>query len=62
MYVKNDTVERRTQEERRAATRLALVCAARELFAGGGYHVTARDEVRGGLKRLLEGLLGRKAG
>ena len=33
MYVKDDNVERRTQEERRAATRRSLLGAARELFA-----------------------------
>jgi AcrR family transcriptional regulator len=47
MYVKDDNVERRTQEERRAATRRALLGAARELFAEGGYHATAAGEVVG---------------
>lgn len=53
MYVKDDNVGRRTQEERRAATRRALVFAARELFAEGGYHATAAGEVvrRAGLTR-----------
>src|ERR687890_1435571 len=53
MYVKDDNVEHRTQEERRAATRRALLGAARELFAEGGYHATAAGEVvgRAGLTR-----------
>src|SRR5215211_8487011 len=53
MYVKNDNVEHRTQEERRAATRRALLGAARGLFAEGGYHATAAGEVvgRAGLTR-----------
>jgi AcrR family transcriptional regulator len=53
MYVKDDNVERRTQEERRAVTRRALLGAARELFAEGGYHATAAGEVvgRAGLTR-----------
>ncbi len=53
MYVKDDSAGRRTQEERRAATRLALVGAARELFAEEGYHETAAGEVvrRAGLTR-----------
>lgn len=46
-------MERRTQDERRAATRRALVCAARELFAEEGYHAAAAGEVvrRAGLTR-----------
>jgi AcrR family transcriptional regulator len=53
MYVKNDNEGRRTQDERRAATRQALVRAARELFAEEGYHVTTAGEVvgRAGLTR-----------
>ena len=53
MYVKNENEGRRTQEERRAATRRALLRAARELFAEGGYHATAAGEVvgRAGLTR-----------
>lgn len=53
MYVKDDSAGGRTQEERRAATRLALVGAARELFAEEGYHATAAGEVvrRAGLTR-----------
>ena len=38
-------MERRTQDERRAATRRALACAARELFAEEGYHAAAAGEV-----------------
>jgi len=53
MYVKDGNVERRTQDERRAVTRRALVCAARELFAEEGYHAAAAGEVvrRAGLTR-----------
>jgi AcrR family transcriptional regulator len=53
MYVKDGNAERRTQDERRAATRRALVCAARELFAEEGYHAAAAGEVvrRAGLTR-----------
>ena len=53
MYVKYDDQGRRTQEERRAATRGALIRAARELFAEGGYHETAAGAVvrRAGLTR-----------
>ena len=47
MYVNVEDVGRRTQEERRAATRRALLGAARELFAEGGYHLTAAGEVVG---------------
>ena len=47
MYVNNENVVHRTQEERRAATRRALLGAARELFAEGGYHSTAAGEVVG---------------
>jgi AcrR family transcriptional regulator len=53
MYVKDGNTERRTQDERRTATRRALVCAARELFAEEGYHAAAAGEVvrRAGLTR-----------
>lgn len=53
MYIKDDNAGRRTQAERRAATRLALVGAARELFAEEGYHATAAGEIvrRAGLTR-----------
>jgi AcrR family transcriptional regulator len=45
--------ERRTQAERRAATRRALLDAARSLFAEKGYHGTAAEEIvqRAGLTR-----------
>jgi AcrR family transcriptional regulator len=45
--------ERRTQAERRAATRRALLDAARSLFAESGYHGTAAEEIvrRAGLTR-----------
>lgn len=53
MYIKDENEGRRTQEERRAETRRALLGAARELFAEGGYHATAAEEVvsRAGLTR-----------
>jgi len=53
MYIKEEIEGRRTQEERRAATRRALLGAARELFAEGGYHSTAAGEIvkRAGLTR-----------
>ena len=53
MYVKDENVGHRTQEERRAATRRALLGAALELFAEGGYHSTAAGEIvkRAGLTR-----------
>src|SRR5215207_8625373 len=53
MYIKEENEGRRTQEERRAATRRALLGAARELFAEGGYHSTAAGEIvkRAGLTR-----------
>jgi AcrR family transcriptional regulator len=49
---KKDSV-RRTQAERRAATRRALLDAARSLFAERGYHGTAAEEIvrRAGLTR-----------
>src|SRR3712207_4175692 len=37
--------ERRTQAQRRAATRRALLDAARSLFAERGYHGTAAEEI-----------------
>lgn len=45
--------KRRTQEERRATTRRALLDAARSLFAEKGYHGTAAEEIvrRAGLTR-----------
>jgi AcrR family transcriptional regulator len=45
--------ERRTQAKRRAATRRALLDAARSLFAERGYHGTAAEEIvrRAGLTR-----------
>jgi AcrR family transcriptional regulator len=53
MYIKDENMGRKTQEERRATTRRALLDAARELFAEGGYHGTAAGEVvhRAGLTR-----------
>jgi AcrR family transcriptional regulator len=49
----NANKERRTQAERRAATRRALLDAARSLFAEKGYHGTAAEEIvqRAGLTR-----------
>jgi AcrR family transcriptional regulator len=49
----NENKERRTQAERRAATRRALLDAARSLFAEKGYHGTAAEEIvqRAGLTR-----------
>lgn len=47
MYVNDDNAEHRTQEERRAATRRALLGAPRGLFAERGYHATAAGEVVG---------------
>lgn len=40
-------VERRTQEERREATRRALLVAGRELFAERGYHGASQEEIVG---------------
>jgi AcrR family transcriptional regulator len=45
MYVNRE--RRRSQEERRAATRRALVEAGRELFAAAGYHGVAAEEIVG---------------
>jgi AcrR family transcriptional regulator len=38
-------MKRRTQAERRADTRAALLAAARHAFAQGGYHATSTDRV-----------------
>ncbi len=53
MYVKGDKSGRRTQAERREATRRALLNAGRELFAEKGYHEAAAAEVvrRAGVTR-----------
>jgi AcrR family transcriptional regulator len=53
MNVKEDSKRRRTQAQRRAATRGALLDAARSLFAEKGYHGTAAEEIvrRAGLTR-----------
>jgi AcrR family transcriptional regulator len=49
----NHNRERRTQAERRAATRRALLDAARSVFAETGYHGAAAEEIvrRAGLTR-----------
>jgi AcrR family transcriptional regulator len=51
--VKGDAGHRRTQAERRAATRGALLAAARALFARRGFRATTREEVveRAGVTR-----------
>jgi AcrR family transcriptional regulator len=51
--VKPDPVARRTQGERRAATRGALVAAARALFADRGFSSVSREEIveRAGVTR-----------
>ena len=53
MNVNENNKGRRTQAERRAATRRALLDAARELFAEKGYHETSAEEIvrRAGLTR-----------
>jgi AcrR family transcriptional regulator len=53
MNVNEDAKGRRTQAQRRAATRGALLDAARSLFAEKGYHGTAAEEIvrRAGLTR-----------
>jgi AcrR family transcriptional regulator len=53
MNVKEDSKRRRTQAQRRAATRRALLDAARSLFAEKGYHETTAEEIvrRAGLTR-----------
>lgn len=51
--VKPEPASRRTQSERRAATRGALVAAARELFAERGFAAVGREEIveRAGVTR-----------
>jgi AcrR family transcriptional regulator len=53
MNVNQQAKRRRTQAERRATTRRALLDAARSLFAERGYHGTAAEEIvqRAGLTR-----------
>src|SRR5215212_6153560 len=53
MNVSENSKLRRTQAQRRAATRRALLDAARSLFAEKGYHETAAEEIvrRAGLTR-----------
>jgi AcrR family transcriptional regulator len=53
MDVSSDDKGRRTQAQRRATTRRALLDAARSLFAEKGYHGTAAEEIvgRAGLTR-----------
>jgi AcrR family transcriptional regulator len=53
MNVNSDSKGRRTQAQRRASTRRALLDAARSLFAEKGYHGTAAEEIvgRAGLTR-----------
>src|SRR5215212_9836489 len=53
MNVTSDGKGRRTQAQRRASTRRALLDAARSLFAEKGYHGTAAEEIvgRAGLTR-----------
>src|SRR5918997_2783844 len=53
MYINRDNPGRRSQAERRAATRRALLDAARELFAERGYHGAAAEEIvrRAGVTR-----------
>ncbi len=53
MYVNKGKGGRRTQAERREATRRALVDAARELFAERGFHDVAAEEIvrRAGVTR-----------
>jgi len=53
MYVNENEGKRRTQAERREATRRALLDAGRELFAERGYHEAAATEVvrRAGVTR-----------
>src|ERR671917_5502 len=53
MYVNEDREGRRSQAERRATTRRALLGAAREMFAERGYHGAAAEEIvrRAGLTR-----------
>ena len=53
MAVKGDAGHRRTQAERRASTRSALLAAARELFAEKGFAGAGREEIveRAGVTR-----------
>ena len=53
MAVKGDSGHRRTQAERRASTRAALIAAARELFAEKGFAGAGREEIveRAGVTR-----------
>src|SRR3712207_949319 len=53
MHVDKKEEERRTQAERRVATRRALLDAARSVFAERGYHGAAAEEIvrRAGLTR-----------
>jgi AcrR family transcriptional regulator len=53
MNVSGDDKRRRTQAQRRAATRRALLDTARSMFAEKGYHGTAAEEIvrRAGLTR-----------
>jgi AcrR family transcriptional regulator len=53
MYVNEDREGRRSQAERRATTRRALLGAAREMFAERGYHGAAAEEIvrRAGVTR-----------
>jgi AcrR family transcriptional regulator len=53
MYVNDENPGRRSQAERRAATRRALLDAARGLFAERGYHEAAAEEIvrRAGVTR-----------
>jgi AcrR family transcriptional regulator len=53
MYVNDESEGRRSQADRRAATRRALLDAARGLFAERGYHGTVAEEIvrRAGVTR-----------
>jgi AcrR family transcriptional regulator len=53
MVVKGDAGHRRTQAERRASTRAALLAAARDLFAEKGFAGAGREEIveRAGVTR-----------
>src|SRR5919205_3764077 len=53
MNVSGDEGGRRTQAQRRASTRRALLDAARSMFAEKGYHETAAEEIvrRAGMTR-----------
>src|SRR3954465_25620 len=56
MDVSSNDEGRRTQAQRRATTRRALLDAARSLFAEKGYHGAAAEEV-GGRAGLTRGAL-----